>query len=179
MSHKRKIRAPEIVADIRGGLNGADIMQKYRLTSKGLGNCLKKLVDAGFVEERELSGNLSFDDTTTGGWTKRVPRDKLEFPLPIFETENPGVRGRVRDLTKNGVGVEGIDSRENETKAFVIPADEFFLVDPVVFQAECRWVRQDEPGGPFLSGFEIVSVSEGSFQELKKLLDALTLRVPS
>ncbi|MBM4325868.1 MAG: hypothetical protein FJ118_01780 [Deltaproteobacteria bacterium] len=179
MSHKRKIRAHEIVADIRGGLNGADIMQKYRLTPKGLGNCLKKLVEAGFLEASELSGDLSFDETTTGRWTNRVPRDKLEFPLPIFETENPEVRGKVRDITKNGVGVEGIASRENEIKAFVIPADEFFLVDPVVFKAECRWVRQDEPGGPLLSGFEIVSVSEGSFQELRKLLDALTLRVAS
>jgi hypothetical protein len=178
MSHTRKIRAQEVVADIRGGMNGADIMQKYRLTPVGLGKCLTKLVDAGVLEKHEISSDLLVDETTTGGWTRRAPRDKLEFPLPIFERKDPRVRGKVRDITKSGVGIEGIASSENETKGFVIPADEFFLVDPVVFEAECRWVRQDEPGGPYLSGFEIKSVSAGSFQELRKLLDALTLRVP-
>jgi hypothetical protein len=135
-------------------------------------------VDAGVLEKHEISSDLLVDETTTGGWTRRAPRDKLEFPLPIFERKDPRVRGKVRDITKSGVGIEGIASSENETKGFVIPADEFFLVDPVVFEAECRWVRQDEPGGPYLSGFEIKSVSAGSFQELRKLLDALTLRVP-
>ena len=44
---KRLINTKKILADIKAGMNDAGLMEKYRLTEKGLQSVFKKLVDAG------------------------------------------------------------------------------------------------------------------------------------
>lgn len=51
---KRTINAKEAVSDIRLGMTSDDLMQKYRLSAKGLDALFRKLVGAGLLHENEL-----------------------------------------------------------------------------------------------------------------------------
>lgn len=52
---KRTINAKEAVADIRSGMTSSELMQKYRVSAKGLQALSRKLVDAGLLHENELN----------------------------------------------------------------------------------------------------------------------------
>ncbi len=51
---KRVIKAKEVIADIRGGMNDLELTEKYKLTPHGLESVLGHLVDSGLIGEREL-----------------------------------------------------------------------------------------------------------------------------
>jgi hypothetical protein len=50
---KRTINAKEAVSDIRSGLSADELMQKYRLSAKGLDALVGKLLGAGLLHENE------------------------------------------------------------------------------------------------------------------------------
>ena len=61
---KREIFAKEILNHIKSGMDDVSLMQKYRLTGKGLDSVLQKLLTAGLISERELnSRKLGFEET--------------------------------------------------------------------------------------------------------------------
>jgi Fe2+ or Zn2+ uptake regulation protein len=51
---KIRIRASEVVRDLRAGLSDKELMQQYRLTPKLLRYVLRKLVEAGRITEMEF-----------------------------------------------------------------------------------------------------------------------------
>ena len=65
---KRLINAKKILADIKAGMNDAGLMEKYRLTEKGVQSVFKKLVHAGELKQ----GN------------RRKDHLSLKNPLKIF-----------------------------------------------------------------------------------------------
>jgi hypothetical protein len=175
MAKKRTIDARSFLEDLRSGMNDADLMAKYRLTGKGLQSALRKMVDAGVVNVVELDGrSIEYTDTVGVQGLRRLDRNLLDFPLPIYEESNPGIRGIVHDITEKGVGTVGIQTQAHDVSVFAIPANEFFLLEPVVFEARCRWARIDKVDGSLLAGFEIIKVSKGSLRSLRKLIQALT-----
>src|SRR5208283_5737299 len=61
---KREIFAKEILNDIKSGMDDVNLMQKYKVTVKGLDSVLQKLLTAGLISERELnSRKLGFEET--------------------------------------------------------------------------------------------------------------------
>jgi hypothetical protein len=52
---KKTINAKEAVADIRSGMASSELMQKYRVSAKGLDALFRKLVDANLLHENELN----------------------------------------------------------------------------------------------------------------------------
>jgi Domain of unknown function (DUF4388) len=61
---KREILAKEILNDIKAGMDDVSLMQKYRLTGKGLDSVLQKLLRAGLISERDLNARkLGFEET--------------------------------------------------------------------------------------------------------------------
>ncbi len=62
---KRTINAKEAAADIRSGMTSSDLMQKYRVSAKGLEVLFRKLVDAGLLRENELHRQNEDRATTT------------------------------------------------------------------------------------------------------------------
>ena len=54
MEPKRKIKAKEIVNDIREGMSDSQLMEKHSLSSKGLQSVFRKLVDAKAITPREV-----------------------------------------------------------------------------------------------------------------------------
>jgi len=156
---KRHILATDIVRDIRSGMTEAELLAKYQLSSAQLQNIIAKLVGA----------NVRI---------RKSPRDKIEFPLPVYEEGNPGLEGTIRDISRSGVGVRGIDAAAGQIKILVIPADELVLIHRVgriVFEAECRWAGRNANNRDCLGGFEIIQVYEGSFEILQEALRALNV----
>lgn len=50
---KKRVKASEVLADIRGGLTDQALMQKYGLSEKGLDSLFKKLLASGLFEQSE------------------------------------------------------------------------------------------------------------------------------
>jgi hypothetical protein len=52
------------VSDLRNGMGGRELMEKYTLSESQLHKVLHKLVDAGTIDEMELFMRTSLDDST-------------------------------------------------------------------------------------------------------------------
>jgi hypothetical protein len=173
---RRIIPARSFVDDMRSGMPDSALMEKYKLTARGLHSAFRKLVAANVVQPSELIGRHSkYDETIGVNDIRALQRDKVDFPLPIYESDNPQSRGIISDITVMGVGIKGFETDVGAIKRFVIPADEFFQVNAVEFKARCRWVKRDESDGECVSGFEIMKVSKGSLAGLRRLIEGLTL----
>jgi len=61
---KLTISATELVADIRSEMDDFALMQKYHLSVQGLHSALQKLLQAGFVEQRDLDDRWRSLSTT-------------------------------------------------------------------------------------------------------------------
>jgi hypothetical protein len=178
MACKRKIKAKEIVNDIRSGMTDSQLMEKHGLSSKGLQSIFTKLVEAKAIGPRELfnrAPNVG-DDTADVTSVRLIPRDFVEVPLPICDADDPKNMGTITDVTENGLGVRGIRVQTGETKTLVFFSDRLFPVAPFALQAQCRWVRNGNGSGQVDSGFEITNISEASSLQLKKIVEWVTLR---
>ncbi|MDQ7784033.1 MAG: hypothetical protein RDU20_14210 [Desulfomonilaceae bacterium] len=58
---KPKIDVSEVLRDIRGGVNHFTLMDKYRLSAKGLNSLFKKLLDAGVVKRADLGPSFKLE----------------------------------------------------------------------------------------------------------------------
>jgi hypothetical protein len=56
---KQKVRANELAADIRSGMDDSALMQKYRLSVQGLQSGLQKLLQAGLLKQNDLDERWS------------------------------------------------------------------------------------------------------------------------
>lgn len=174
MAEKRKIRKDEIISDIRSGMANEALMGKYRITSDKLISIFKKLVDAQVIKAQELEGREGWPPTLDKPkFLRSHPRQYVIFPLPVYDTDDLGGEGFVKDITEAGMLVTGIKARVGEVKSLLVQADEFADVYPFVFDATCRW--SEVSGGQEAAGFEITNITERSFKELQKLIHYLTL----
>ena len=61
---KRKIDGGELVKDIRARMTDLELMQKYRLSPRGLDSALKKLVELKAITQAEYDWRpADYDDT--------------------------------------------------------------------------------------------------------------------
>ncbi|MGO9572273.1 MAG: DUF4388 domain-containing protein [Desulfomonilaceae bacterium] len=96
---KREIFAKEILNDIKSGMDDVNLMQKYRVTVKGLDSVFQKLLAAGLVSERELnSRKLGFEETVD-----------LSGLFALAEQGGGQVRERKKKEYSYSGMVEGID----------------------------------------------------------------------
>ncbi|MEW6114357.1 MAG: hypothetical protein AB1664_19645 [Thermodesulfobacteriota bacterium] len=171
---KRTLRASEIVNDIRAGMTDAKLMAKYDLSAKGLASVFKKLVDVKAVKPEEVYGRFpSREDTINVENLRGLPRSYLAFPLSICESANPKATGIVRDINERGVQVSGLECHVNETKEFLVRADEFEDMSPFAFKAACRWAKKGTDQADWLAGFEITDISEQALKEVRKIAQAM------
>lgn len=172
----REISGKHFLKDMRAGMSDSELMDKYRLTEKGLASVLDKLLELKLITLSELHARSPFyDEPFIPGEFRVAPREDLDFPLPIYDKASPRMRGLVHDITEKGVGVRGIPSQVDQVRTFVVPVQEFFRSEAVVFRAKCRWVKEDDDARRFAAGFEVVQVHTGSLEELRSLIRGLTL----
>lgn len=170
MSESDTIRAAEIMADIRSGMTNDELMNKYRLSAKGLARAFRELGEARAVEPNECcQGSERSDDAIIVDEKRRLERNRVAAYMAIYERQDLEIRGLVRDITERGVGIKGIKAAQGETKTFLITPDEFVEVDPFQFEAICRWVLET-PDGEYASGYEITDIGEKDLKELRKMI---------
>jgi len=164
------INTNEIAEDIRSGLNKTQLMEKYRMSPRALRWVSTTLISSGTITWQEIYDKLC---KTYKDLAPDKPRGAKRYPVPfdwnIYEADNEGVLGKVRDIAYKGVGVQGIKAKEGDTKTLVIPGDEFGEFAAFTFDAECRWTKR-APAGEFLAGFEISYISIGNLKEFQLLL---------
>ena len=175
VSAKRRIDTKELVADIRSGVTDVELMEKYKLSSRGLQRVFTKLVDSGAVMADDLSGrSISHVDSVTLQKVRGSLRALPILSIGVYERINPQIIGRIRDLSEVGVGVSGLEAQVGELKSLVVVPDEFLEVEPFSFEAKCRWSRMRDQGKICNAGFEITDISEGNYIQLLELLQLMT-----
>lgn len=173
----RRISTREIVSDIRRGASNEDLMKKHKLTAVGLQNAFKLLVDTRALGAEEIAGRetLRFEAVVPQG-IREMERYYLDFDLPVIDTGPPEVEGKVRDMSEKGIGVVGITARVGEVKTLLVLHEEFVVIEPFLFEAQCRWVKLSETDGTTAAGFRITSITSEDLRQLKQLLELVTFK---
>jgi hypothetical protein len=177
MPEKKTIRARDIVIDIRAGISDAELMDKYRLTARGLQSAFNQLIEKKAISVQELCNRpIDDEDTVTIEDMRRLPRHYLTVSVPIYEPTRPQIQGELRDLTERGIGVIGIESQVSEIKSFVIPCRKLIKLENIWFEAECLWANSEIKDNHFVAGFQITKISEDFLVRLRQLINYVTLK---
>jgi hypothetical protein len=176
MPDRKKIRAKEIIKDIRIGMDDKALMAKYELSPKGLKTIFKRLVDAGVITESELYERLSANLATSSATQVRsTTRCYPVVRLSVYDLDDLGCdKYHVVDISETGIQISGIAGKIGEMKSFLIQADEFGDVFPFQFDAECKWLVPKSDSALALAGFEFRDISSGSLHELRKIIKLMT-----
>jgi hypothetical protein len=168
---KNKVRISEMVKDIRSGSTKQELMEKRRLTSRGLSWVLMKLISMGAIRWEEIYGKLcsSYQELALDT-LRRSERHTPHFYVPIYASAEPEIVGRVRDVSQHGISVKGIQAEVGETQTLIIPGDSFGELGRLIFDAQCAWNGKDSRG-EYLSGFEITNLDAGNQREFQLLIE--------
>jgi len=178
METKRKIKAKDIVNDVRSGMTDSELMKRHGLSSKGLQSIFKKLIDAKAPKVQEVFNRAPIcgEDTADVTNIRFVPRDCVDVPLLICDKADRKNIDTIVDVTERGIGIRGILTNAGETKTFVFLSDSLFPVGPFALEAQCRWVKNGTSDRQIDSGFEITNIAEAGSQELNKIIQWVVLR---
>jgi len=174
MPSTHKIKARDLLEDIRSGLSDSELMEKFEMSLPALQSAFQQLIEARLITRKELrSRSESSSGDQPGDDTRRLPRNYLVIPLEIYDCNDAANKGVIRDLTEKGLGIFGIRSALDEVKRLIIPQSDLNAFAPVSFEARCRWTKKDEQG-EYLSGFQIVSIEEQDLNTLRQLIEELS-----
>ncbi len=177
MAAERTINAGHIVRDIRDGMTDSELMEKYRLSARGLQSLFRQVLEAKILQPYELYGRYPTYDHSVGLENLRaVPRHVVYLPLPVYERGHPEIMGTVLDVSDRGLKIRDILSHAGEVKELVIPRDRLSLGESVEFRAACRWTSTDPTGGPCFAGFEVLEVLKGDLDQLIGSVQAQTFQ---
>ncbi|NTV58344.1 MAG: PilZ domain-containing protein [Deltaproteobacteria bacterium] len=170
---KRKIRAGDIIRDLRSGMTVSELMDKHRFSLKVLRFVFRRLLNAGAITKEELDAQATlYKNPVDLKGVRKWIRKATVFPVRIYDSGNPFATGYVRDISEKGVCVEGIEAAVGEIKNFIVRSGAFGEGHTVVFEGKCRWVNPAEqsPEKKWVAGFEITSISSLDSGELRKLI---------
>jgi PilZ domain len=168
---KKAINAKEILADIKAGMKNRALMEKYRLSEKGLQSVFKKLMTLKAISHSDLyARSKSHTERIDHIRKRKSPRAKLTIRVPIYELES-GQKGILRDISEDGLRVAGIEARVGQSKTFQIPVDMYVESDPLLVLTECKWVEIRHGGKEyFVAGFEITDVTDSDSEILQNFI---------
>ena len=162
MSSKIKVKAKEVVSDIRAGASDFELMSKYGLSAGQLDKALDRLAEAGVLRPAELEERGGFfDDPANRSQTRRFPRAYLWRPLTIEDLQEPSNRGLVTDLSVMGFRTRRIGVGIGEEKTFAIHSREFMGGNAINLGGACKWCNMEGiDRNLWVAGFEIIHVSD-------------------
>jgi len=176
VKNKIRIKVADIVHDIRSGLAEYDIMVKYGLSSHGLQSAFRKLIDAKVITYEEICGRSpDFEDTCELVDVRRSPRNYVVFELPVVDVDDTTNRGWVCDLTEKGLKINGLKTSQGSIMRLLIMPEDVEDFEPFRLEARCRWVSDADSPRRCHSGFQITDISSKSMDELRKLIDFMTI----
>jgi len=175
-SERRKVSARQLLTAIRDGDGRTELMDKFALSPRGLQKVLRQLVNAKVLNPATLIPELrSQYEAANPERIRSRERYVVDFELPIYDPGQPGICGRVLDVTEKGVGVIGLPAQVDELKSLTIYSEDFLEIEPIYMEAKCRWVKDDPDLTNCMSGFQISRISERDFSHLRRLIQLLTV----
>jgi hypothetical protein len=157
---KRKIDASRIVADLEAGMGDIPVMEKYQISPSELMSILEGLKDTKISSRFKITDRIEALRSKAEVQNRVRPRSYLLYDLPIYEAHGSEIVGTVVDITEEGVQVAGIKASVNETRSFLIDSTRTVtLKTPLMFEAICRWAKQEGPDGLPEAGFEITNIT--------------------
>lgn len=172
---KGQITAEEVLDDIRSDMIDSEIMQKYHVTAKELRDVYRALCESKSVDIAEMYCRPVYWDNNVDIEPRReFPRLLLAFILPVHDRDNPGARGIVADVTEKGMKLEGMESKVGEKRRLTVNPTRFGDMDPIDFEAECRWSKTEGPDQRPVAGFQITEISDGALRELRRFIRFVT-----
>ena len=94
MSPKRKIKAKDLVRDIRSGITTSQLIEKYGFSAKGLRLIFGKLLEARVMTRDELNTLTTLDQNPEGvKGVRRAIRKISPFPVRIYDNAHPFATG--------------------------------------------------------------------------------------
>lgn len=173
---KRRISAHTLVDDIRAGTIGPQLMEKYKLSPRGLQRVFRKLVDAGWLTREECAGVAPDEETSiTLQKIRQTTRRLPVLSVTLYDKRRPGITGVLRDISERGIGVAGMDTRVDEARTLVIVPSESLPLAPFSVHCRCRWFREGHGTSPCNAGFEIMHAELTSLEALRELIEEVTL----
>jgi uncharacterized protein (DUF433 family) len=173
---KKRISAQAIVRDIRSGMTGSEIMDKHKLSVRGLQRVFRKLVDAGWLTRDECVGVLPDEEASiTLQKIRQTTRRLPVLSVTLYDKRRPSVTGALRDISDRGLGVSGMHAVIDETRTLVIVPNESLPLSPFSVHVRCRWFKEGDAGLPCTAGFEIMHAELSSIEALRELIEEVTL----
>lgn len=174
MSDKQKIKASEIVRDLRKGMTNHDLLAKYGIESEQLTLVFSKLIDAKVMTHEELAFRFpSSRRMIESVQIRQLSRTYLPEMLRIYDLDDLASELGVKDLSEKGLHVVGMNTSVGEKASFLVQAMEFEDIDPFTFDAQCRWTRTEGDGTKASvrhAGFEITEIDDQAQEQLKKIM---------
>ncbi len=167
-----RIRANQIVEDIRSGVSDEELKKKYGLSLRGLQRALKTLTLEKAVSHGEMYKRSSaYRSIVEILDSRNAPRIYVPIAIRVFNVET-SQRGFVRDVSETGLKVAGISANVGDIVSLSLPLKELVTAEPIEFQAVCRWAKKEGRIKRYtVCGFEISSLSEGAKRGYEELLD--------
>jgi hypothetical protein len=171
-SVRTRIRLRRLVEDIRSGMPDDLLMSTYQLSRKGLQRLLKRLVNERLIDHDMLYERSEvYKDLADRLSSRKSPRCYVPIALRVYRNET-GERGFIRDISDNGIRVAGIKAETGDKVIFDIPKSEEDGIDPLQFEALCRWVRLEGSHRKYpVGGFEITTMSEEARIRFREIWD--------
>jgi hypothetical protein len=176
---KREIRAKDFLIDFHSAFTDGQLMEKYKVSAKGLERIFKKLLDANVISASDLrSRSPLYVDTVI------LDLNSLEFTadnnlsclVPVYDQSNPACVGSVCEIANNGLIVSGFAAEPDQTRRLVIDSGDFFQIDSFGFEAKCRWFKADDPEESCLTAFEITNITDSASINLAALLRTVKIQ---
>jgi hypothetical protein len=172
-----KIKARDIVSDIRARVSDFELMVKYALSPDELDTVLNRLVDEREIRLEELlERSAFFDDPANRCETRAFPRAYLRVPLPVHESNNPSNQGVITDMSLTGFRARGISAEIGDAKDLVIDASGIESACTIELRGTCRWTNK-KGGHKWLweSGYNITTVTREALSTIQKVIALLNM----
>lgn len=169
----RTINTKVIVKEILSGMTDVDLMKKYELSSEDLEDVFRKLLDMQAINHIDVLAWSIFGNRIISTENIRLfPRSALKFLVPIFESRHPESEGHIRNVSRNGLSIKGIQAGVGDVKTLVVSLDLSYQVVSVPFDAVCRWTKRSRSDGELIGGYLVLEDSKSMW---KKILDGILL----
>ncbi|MEW6350845.1 MAG: PilZ domain-containing protein [Thermodesulfobacteriota bacterium] len=171
-----RINASEVVSDIRTGMGDRALMAKYGLSAGGLQRLYDKILEAGAMTREELlAASTGSQDTVTLDALRQSVRHYPVLSLAAVSLKHDEAMGVVRDISETGVGISGFACKVGEEDTLIVKADAGLDVEPLVFEAKCRWSKVEDNTLEVLSGYEITDITDRALKNLRAFLRAFSV----
>ncbi|MFC1836436.1 hypothetical protein ACFL2Q_17225 [Thermodesulfobacteriota bacterium] len=172
---RRILNLNEIIRDLKSGLGDIPVMERHGLSPSELLEIHKKIRAAKNAKPKPKRSRTPAPRSAAKGRERRsLRRHYLALDVTIVDANNPSAFGRIVDINKKGLQVEGLKSRTGEVRTLMVLDSATFRLDKaLVFDAECRWINKPAPNAYPLAGFKIVKVVAGNIGVVDKISESI------